>query len=60
MAIIKRQVYGDLEQDLETAMRSSLDLMLEAVGLPDAQEGMRSYLEKRPPQFADYSQTEAS
>jgi enoyl-CoA hydratase/carnithine racemase len=52
MAIMKRQVYEQLHAGLGPAEKESQRLMVESFGRPDFTEGVRSFLEKRPPQFA--------
>lgn len=52
MAMIKRQVYRGLETDLDTATAEATALMPDAFAGPDFAEGVRSYLERRPPRFA--------
>jgi enoyl-CoA hydratase/carnithine racemase len=52
MAVIKRQVYSRLEADLGPSLEESIRLMTESFGRPDFPEGVNSYLEKRPPNFA--------
>lgn len=52
MQIIKRQVYTHLSTGLGDAARESLRLMAESLERPDFREGVASYIEKRPPQFA--------
>ena len=51
MALIKRQVYADLETDERSALRRSLDVRDEAVALPDFDEGVAAYREGRKPAF---------
>jgi len=52
MAVIKRQVWENLETDLDPALRESIDLMRQSFDRPDFKEGVQSFLEKRPPKFA--------
>lgn len=52
MATVKRQVYADLDRDVEEALRSARDLRDAAVAGPDFAEGVASFLDKRPPSFA--------
>ena len=52
MAVIKRQVWENLETDLDPALRESIDLMGQSFDRPDFKEGVQSFLEKRPPKFA--------
>jgi enoyl-CoA hydratase/carnithine racemase len=51
MAIMKRQVYGQLHAGLGPAEAESQRLMLESFGRPDFREGVQSFLEKRDPKF---------
>ncbi|GGM59458.1 enoyl-CoA hydratase [Dactylosporangium sucinum] len=51
MATIKAQVYAALDTDLATAVAESERLMAESFTGPDLAEGIRSYLERRPPAF---------
>jgi enoyl-CoA hydratase/carnithine racemase len=51
MAIMKRQVYGQLHPGLGPAEAESQKLMVESFGRPDFREGVQSFLEKRPPSF---------
>lgn len=52
LAIMKRQVYEQLHRGLGDAELDSQRLMLESFGRPDFKEGVQSFLEKRPPNFA--------
>ncbi len=51
MAIMKRQVYQQLHAGLLAAEREARQLMLESFARPDFAEGVRSFVERRPPQF---------
>lgn len=51
IAIMKRQVYEHLHRGLGPVEAESQRLMIESFGRPDFKEGVRSFLEKRPPQF---------
>lgn len=51
MAVMKRQVYAQLHAGLGAAEREAQELMVESFDRPDFKEGVRSFLEKRPPQF---------
>jgi enoyl-CoA hydratase/carnithine racemase len=52
LATIKRQLHDHLQVSFEVAVHESADLMREALAHPDATEGARSYVERRPPRFA--------
>ncbi|MFM2071278.1 MAG: hypothetical protein RLZZ623_1541 [Actinomycetota bacterium] len=52
MAIMKQQVYEQLHRGLGAAERDSQRLMVESFGRDDFKEGVRSFLEKRSPDFA--------
>jgi len=49
----KRQLYVDLHGDVGTAVERSVELLDQMMGEPDYAEGVRAYVEKRPPRFAD-------
>jgi enoyl-CoA hydratase/carnithine racemase len=51
LAIMKRQVYEHLTTSLGPAEREAHRLMIESFGRPEFKEGVRSFLEKRPPKF---------
>jgi enoyl-CoA hydratase/carnithine racemase len=51
IAVIKRQVYLDLHRGLGAAGADAERLMIESFGRPDFQEGVQSYLQRRPPKF---------
>lgn len=52
MAQMKRQVYGDYERSLSDSLERANQLMLQSFSGPDFGEGVSSFLERRPPQFA--------
>lgn len=52
MAQIKRQVYGDYERSLAVSLERANQLMLQSFSGGDFGEGVRSFLERRRPQFA--------
>jgi enoyl-CoA hydratase/carnithine racemase len=52
MSVIKRQVWENLESELDPALTESVDLMRQSFDRPDFKEGVQSFLEKRPPKFA--------
>lgn len=51
IATMKRQVYSELPDDLVASVKSSRQLLGEAVEGPDIKEGWQSFLEKRPAKF---------
>ena len=51
LAVMKRQVYQQLHDGLGAAERDAQQLMLESFERPDFEEGVQSFLQKRPPQF---------
>jgi enoyl-CoA hydratase/carnithine racemase len=51
LAVMKRQVYEHTQRGLGAAEAESQRLMAESFGRPDFQEGVRSFLDKRPPRF---------
>jgi enoyl-CoA hydratase/carnithine racemase len=52
MAVMKHQVYEQLHRGLGAAELEAQQLMVESFGRPDFAEGVRSFMEKRPPEFA--------
>ena len=52
MAAMKSQVYGDLQRGLDDALARANELMGESLQAPDFVEGVSSFVERRPPQFA--------
>lgn len=52
IAIMKQQVYTELHVGLGAAERHAGKLMGESFGRPDFREGVKSFLEKRSPEFA--------
>jgi len=52
MASIKRQIQRHLTMDLTEALADSNEIMKESLVGPDFNEGVHSYLDKRPPAFA--------
>ena len=51
LAVMKRQVYQQLHAGLGPKEREAQALMVESFGRPDFGEGVRSFTEKRPPNF---------
>ncbi len=54
MAVMKHQVYNHPMMPLSEAMTESNRFMRESLGRPDFKEGVSSFVEKRPPNFAPY------
>jgi len=52
MALMKRQVYADYERTLSQSLEEANRLMMESFSGPDFAEGVRSFVERRPPDFA--------
>jgi enoyl-CoA hydratase/carnithine racemase len=52
MADIKRQVYGDMERNLDESVGQSLEAMENSLKRSDSREGVVSFLERRAPNFA--------
>jgi enoyl-CoA hydratase/carnithine racemase len=52
MAAMKRQVYEDLELPIDQALSRANVLMAESLQAPDFVEGVSSFVERRPPDFA--------
>lgn len=55
MAIMKKQIYEDQEQELEPAYARAREELQASLRRPDVVEGVQSYLEKRPPKFPPLS-----
>jgi enoyl-CoA hydratase/carnithine racemase len=49
---MKAQVYRDLGRGLDDSLADANRLMGESFGRPDFGEGVQSFVERRPPQFA--------
>ena len=56
MAVMKQQVYADYGVGVEEATNRSLPLMAASLRADDFREGVKSFVEKRPPSFAPLSQ----
>jgi enoyl-CoA hydratase/carnithine racemase len=52
-ALAKAQLYADLHRDVGTAVEVSERLLEETIAGPDYAEGVRAWLDRRPPAFAD-------
>src|SRR5262249_55094444 len=55
MAMIKEQVYRDLERGIQEAHWEAARMRDLARQHPDFPEGVRSFVERRPPRFAPYA-----
>jgi enoyl-CoA hydratase/carnithine racemase len=55
LAVIKAQVYADLDRDAETALTDTLTRMDASFRLGDLDEALAARAEKRPPNFTPYS-----
>jgi enoyl-CoA hydratase/carnithine racemase len=51
MQVMKRQVYQQLTRTLGPSEKEAIQLMIESFDRPDFREGVKSFLEKRPPKF---------
>jgi enoyl-CoA hydratase/carnithine racemase len=51
MAMIRRQVYDDLDTGFGPAYDRSIDAMARFMDFPDFPEGVASFVERRPPRF---------
>lgn len=51
LSIMKQQVYANLHRSYAEGAAEAMRLMVESFGRPDFGEGVRSFLEKRPPSF---------
>jgi len=59
MALIKAQVYSDINRTLEQSRARAQELVVEAKQHPDFREGVASFVEKRAPRFLPYPPSEA-
>ena len=48
---MKRQLWRDSMEGLDVAHDGAVRLMVESFGRPDFNEGVNSFLERRPPKF---------
>lgn len=55
LAIIKGQVYAGLSQPVAPAVQEADRLTRESLAHPDSREGAKSFVERRPPQFAPWT-----
>jgi enoyl-CoA hydratase/carnithine racemase len=51
MADMKRQVYADYERTIDETVEEANRLMAESFSRPDFAEGVKSFVERRPPDF---------
>ena len=51
MAVVRHQVYGDLDRTFTDALARSYSAMEFFAGSPDFREGVSSFVEKREPKF---------
>jgi enoyl-CoA hydratase/carnithine racemase len=51
IAIMKRQIYEHLTESLGHAQDEAFELMVESFERPDLKEGVRAFVDKRPPKF---------
>jgi len=51
MQVMKRQVYEGLAEPLSQSHSKAVKLMFESFDRPDFKEGVKSFLQKRPPEF---------
>lgn len=59
MARMKQQVYGDLERSLAESLEAANQLMADSFTGPDFGEGVRSFIERRAPNFEPLSNAAA-
>jgi enoyl-CoA hydratase/carnithine racemase len=60
MAVMKSQLYGDYERTLAESLERANRLMMESFAGADFGEGVRSFLERRSPEFAPLATAEVS
>ena len=60
MAVMKAQVYAALEEPRDVALTKANELMLESFAREDFREGVTSFVERRPPDFAPLGATASS
>jgi enoyl-CoA hydratase/carnithine racemase len=59
MARMKQQVYADFDRSLPESLEVANRLMMESFSGPDFREGVQSFVERRPPNFAPLGGTPA-
>jgi enoyl-CoA hydratase/carnithine racemase len=60
MAVMKHQVYADYERTLPESVDEANRLMLDSFSRPDFAEGVRSFVERRTPEFTPLAATGVS
>ena len=56
MALAKRQVYADWERSMWESRKDAMRLVAEHKSHPDRAEGVRSFVERRPPAFQPFTE----
>jgi len=56
MALAKRQVYADWERSMRESRQDAMRLVAEHKPHPDRSEGVRSFVERRPPAFLPFTE----
>lgn len=60
MAVIKRQVWSHLEQTMADSLTETNSLMASSLRRADFKEGVASFVDKRPPEFAPVTRADAA